>query len=170
MPNNSKDKGSWKIDWGRQGRVTFAYIIVFLAYYGIIVNIIMFDEGENWFSFEDIPSSVKSILFWTYEFVFNSPGWYFVDCLLLFLVCFWLTYKEDIAHYGIRASLWLVLFIVFEGFVLYLIMFGFSFEPLILQFASIQGYVNLLILFGINISGALSGMFLKRYIKARLEI
>jgi hypothetical protein len=86
------------------------------------------------------------------------------------LVCFWLTYKEDIAHYGIRASLWLVPFIVFEGFFFYLIMFGFSFEPLLLQFASIQGYVNLLILFGINISGALSGMFLKRYIKARLEI
>jgi len=170
MSTKSKKRGSWKIDWGRQGRVTFAYIIVFLAYYGIIVNIFMFDEGENWFSFADIPSSVKSILFWTYGFVFISPSWYFVDCLLLFLVCFWLTYKEDIAHYGIRASLWLVPFIVFEGFVLYLIMFGFSVEPLILQFASIQGYVNLLILFGINISGAFSGMFLKRYIKARLEI
>jgi len=173
MPNNSKDKGSWKLDWGRQGRVTFAYIIVFLVYYGIIANIFMLDEGNIWFSFEDIPSSVKSIIFWTYEFVFISPvnlGWYFVDCLLLFLVCFWLTYKEDIAHYGIRASLWLVPFIVFEGFFFYLIMFGFSFEPLILQFASIQGYVNLLILFGINISGALSGMFLKRYIKARYEI
>ncbi len=170
MPTKSKKRGSWKIDWGRQGRVTFAYIVVFLAYYGIIANIFMFDEGENWFSFVDIPSSVKAILFWTYEFVFISPSWYFVDCLLLFLVCFWLTYKEDIAHYGIRASLWLIPFIVFEGFVLYLIMFGFSFEPLILQFASIQGYVNLLILFGINISGAFSGMFLKRYIKARLEI
>ena len=173
MPFNSKDKGSWKIDWGRQGRVTFAYIIVFLAYFGIIVNIFMFDEGEKWFSFEDIPSSVKSIIFWTYEFLFISSvysGWYFVDCLLLYSICFWLTYKEDIAHYGIRASLWLVPFIVFEGFLFYLIMFGFSFEPLILQFASFQGYINLLILFGINISGALSGMFLKRYVKARREI
>ena len=173
MSNNRKDKGSWKIDWGRQGRVTFAYIVVLLVYYGIIVNIFMFDEGDNWFSFEDIPSSVKSIIFWTYEFIFILPtqaGWYFLDCLFLFLVCFWLTYKEDIAHYGIRASLWLVLLIVFEGFFFYLIMFGFSFEPLILQFASIQGYINLLILFVINISGAISGMFMKRYIKARYEI
>ncbi|MHA1235556.1 MAG: hypothetical protein ACTSQL_10780 [Promethearchaeota archaeon] len=65
MPDNSKDKGSWKIDWGRQGRVTFAYIFVFLAYYGIIVNIFMFDEGIDWFSFTTIPETVKSMLFWT---------------------------------------------------------------------------------------------------------
>jgi hypothetical protein len=173
MSNNDKDKGSWKIDWGRQGRVTFAYIIVLLVYYGIIVNIFMHIEEDNWFSFEDISSSVKSIIFWTYEFIFTLPtqsGWYLLDCLFLFLICFWLTYKEDIAHYGIRASLWLVVFIVLEGFFFYLIMFGFSFEPLILQFASIQGYINLLVLFGINISGALSGMFLKRYVKTRSEI
>jgi len=162
MVNKQKNKGYWKINWGRQGRVTFAYIIVFLLYYGIIVNLIMFDEGVNWFSFENIPDIVKSMIFWTYEFFLVS---FMLPCLLLFLVCFWLTYKEDIAHYGIRASLWLVPFIFFEGFFFYLIMFGFSLEPFVLQFASIKGYINLLILFGINIFGALSGMYLKNYIK-----
>ncbi len=162
MPNNSKNKGSWKIDWGRQGRVTFAYVIVFLAYYGIIVNIFMFDEGIDWFSFENIPEMVKSMIFLTYEYFFTS---FMLPWLILFFVCFWLTYKEDIPHYGIRASLWLVILIVFEGFFFYLIMFGFSFEPLPLQFASIKGYINLLILFGTNICGALSGMYLKKYIK-----
>jgi len=167
MPNNSKDKGSWKIDWGRQGRVIFAYMIVFLGYYGIIVNFFMFDEGINWFSFKIIPETVKLMIFWTYEFFLAS---FIMPCLLLFFVCFWLTYKEDIAHYGIRASLWLVPLIVFEGFFFYFIMFGFSFEPFVLQFASIKGYINLLILFGINICGALSGMYLKKYIKNLREI
>ena len=171
MVNKQKNKGYWKINWGRQGRVTFAYIIVFLLYYGIIVNLIMFDEGVNWFSFETIPGepdviaipeTVKSMIFWTYEFFLAS---FMLPCLLLFLVCFWLTYKEDIPHYGIRASIWLVPFIFFEGFFFYLIMFGFSLEPFVLQFASIKGYINLLILFGINIFGALSGMYLKNYIK-----
>ncbi|MHA1235557.1 MAG: hypothetical protein ACTSQL_10785 [Promethearchaeota archaeon] len=89
---------------------------------------------------------------------------------MLFIICFWLTYKEDIPHYGIRASLWLVLLIVFEGFVFYFIMFGFSFEPLLLQFASLKGIINLLILFGINIGGAFSGMYLKKYVKTLHEI
>ena len=167
MPNNNKDKGSWKIDWGRQGRVTFVYIIVFLAYYGIIVNLFMLDEGIDWFSFENIPETVKSMIFWTYEYMLAS---FMLPWLLLFFVCFWLTYKEDIPHYGIRASLWLVPFIVFEGFLFYFIMFGFSFEPLPIQFASIKGYINLLILFGTNICGALSGMYLKKYVKTLSEI
>jgi len=170
---SKENKGYWKTDWGRQGRVTFAYIIALLVYYGIIVNIFMYIEDDTWFSFEDISSSVKTIIFWTYEFIFILPtqsGWYFLDCFILFLICFWLTYKEDIAHYGIRASLWLVVFIILEGFFFYLIMFGFSFEPLILQFASIQGYLNFLILLGVNISGAISGMYLKRFVKSRLEV
>jgi len=167
MPNNSEDKGSWKIDWGRQGRVTFAYIFIFLAYYGIIVNIFMFDEGIDWFSFTDIPETVNSMIFWTYEYFLAS---FMLPWLLLFFVCFWLTYKEDIPHYGIRASLWLVILIVFESFVFYFIMYGFSFEPFLLQFASIKGYINLLILFGINIGGALSGMYLKKYINTLSEI
>jgi len=172
MTNKEKKKGYWKINWGRQGRVTFAYIIVFLVYYGIIVNLFMFDEGNDWFSFEIVPGSrppvtaipetVKSMIFWTYEFFLPS---FMLPCLLLFFICFWLTYKEDIAHYGIRASLWLVPFIIFEGLFFYLIMFGFSLEPFVLQFVSIKGYINLFILFGINICGALSGMYFKNYSK-----
>ncbi|MHA2366651.1 MAG: hypothetical protein ACXAC7_22050, partial [Candidatus Hodarchaeales archaeon] len=164
---NKENRGYWKIDWGRQGRVTFAYIIVFLGYYGIIVNFFMFEEGTGWLSFENIPEAIKGMLFWTYELFLGS---YILPCLLLFFICFWLTYKEDIAHYGIRASLWLVPLIVFEGFIFYLIMFGFSFEPLVLQFGSIKGYINLFILFGINICGALSGKYLKKYIKTLREI
>jgi len=167
MPNNSKDKGHWKVNWGRQGRVTFAYLIVFLGYFGIIVNFFMWDKGDEWYSFADIPETVKIMIFWTYEFFIPS---FMFPCLLLFFVCFWLTYKEDIAHYGIRASLWLVPLIVIEGFFFYFIMYGFSFEPLVLQFASIKGYINLLILFGINLCGALSGMFLKNYVKRLREI
>ena len=173
MSNNSQSKGHWKIDWGRQGRVIFAYLLVFFVYYGIIVNIFMYDEGINWFSFEDIPGNVKSLIFWTYEFALLSPfniGWYIIDLLFLFLICFWLTYKEDIAHYGIRASIWLVLFLVLEGFIFYFIMFGFSLEPFALQFATLKSYINLLILLGINISGAVLGMVLKRYVKSLQEV
>ncbi|MHA1670891.1 MAG: hypothetical protein ACTSV5_09965 [Promethearchaeota archaeon] len=170
MPNNKKEVGNWKIDWGRQGRVIFAYLIVFLLYYGIIVNIFMYMGEDYWFSFVSIPEIVKQMIFWTYELLFVNPVWYFADCLLLYLICFWLTYKEDIPHYGIRASIWLVLVIIFEGFLFYVIMFGFSIEPFLLQFASIKGYINLLVLLGTNICGAISGMYLKKYISTLREI
>ena len=38
-----KEKGYFKIEWGRQGGVIFGYIIVLLGYYGIIANTVMFD-------------------------------------------------------------------------------------------------------------------------------
>jgi len=49
--NNTENKGRWKVDWGRQGGVVFSYVIVFFGYYGIVANILMFDEGNDWFSF-----------------------------------------------------------------------------------------------------------------------
>lgn len=184
MPSIRKNKaresktegGNWKIDWGRQGRVIFAYIIVFFGYYGIIVNLFMFNptaypKGYNWSKYLEIPEIVKGMLFWTHQYFIPS---FALPWLILFLVCFWITYKEDIAHYGIRASLWLVPFIIFEGFLFYTIMFGSEsnfnpFEPFIYLFVSIQGYINLLILFGINMGGALSGMLLKNYVVTQRE-
>ena len=168
MSNDKTEiRGHWKVDWGRQGGVVFAYIIVFFGYYGIVANILMFDEGNDWFSFANISESVKSMLFWTYEFYLTCL---FLPCFLLFFVSFWLTYKEDISHYGIRASLWLAPFIIFEGFIFYYIMFGFSFEPFILQFGNFKGYINLIFIISINLFGSLSGMLLHKRVKARREI
>ncbi|MHA1671272.1 MAG: hypothetical protein ACTSV5_11955 [Promethearchaeota archaeon] len=167
MSSNTENKGHWKVDWGRQGRVIIAYIIIFFGYYGIVANFLMFDEGNEWFTFINISESVKTMLFWTYEFYLMI---FFLPCLLLFIICFWLTYKEDISHYGIRASLWLAPFIIFEGFIFYFIMFGFSLEPFILQFAYFKGYLNISIIIAINLFGSLSGMLLRRHINSRHEI
>ena len=164
---NTEKNGYWKVDWGRQGRVVFSYIVVFFGYYGIVANILMFDEGNDWFSFTNISESVKTMLFWTYEFYLSSL---FLPCFLLFFVCFLLTYKEVIPHYGIRASLWLAPFIIFEGFIFHFIMFGFSLEPFILQFGNLKGYINLVLVIGINLFGSLSGMFLSRRVKSRRDI
>lgn len=168
MPNkDAENNGHWKVDWGRQGGIVFSYMIVFFGYYGIIANILMYDKGNDWFSFNNISESVKTMLFWTYEYYLACL---FLPCFLLFFVCFWLTYKEDIPHYGIRASLWLAPFIIFEGFIFHFIMFGFSLEPFILQFGNLKGYINLVLVIGINLFGSLSGMFLSRSVKSRRDI
>jgi hypothetical protein len=95
-----------------------------------------------------------------------------IAVFLLFVVCFLLTYKENIPQYGIKASLWLVPLLSIEGFVFYLIMlliegFVFTVDPFIFQFARSEGYLNVLILFACTFSGALSGMKVKQFINQK---
>ena len=90
---------------------------------------------------------------------YTLPG---LAIILLFFVCFALTFKEDIPQYGIKASIWLVPLIIALGFFFYTIMFGVSIEPLILQFGSGEGWINILILVLTVLSGSLSSMKLKK--------
>ena len=159
-----KEKGHIKIDWGRQGGVIAAYMVLLLGYYGIIANMMMFDEYGNWIPFTEMD---RTILFWTYTTYLNN---FFLPALLLFFICLILTYKEDIPHYGIKASLWVVPLIIVEGFIFYYIMFGFTSEPFVLKFSYIEGYLDIGILYGLAISGAISGMKLKQYIEQRKEL
>lgn len=166
--NTRDENGHIKIDWGRQGGVIFGYIVVLLGYYGIIANLTMYDASApilyRWTSFPDMN---REILFWTYTSYLKT---YFLPPLLLFGVCFILTYKEDIPHYGIKASLWLVPILIAEGFIFYTMMFGVSTEPFILQFASEEGYLNIIILYGLAISGAILGMKVKQFSTRRREV
>ena len=162
--DTSPEKSHIKIDWGRQGGVIFAYIVVLLGYYGIIANTMLFDIYGDWISFVDMD---RTILFWTYTTYLKS---FFLPALLLFFVCFVITYKEEIPHYGIKASIWLIPFVIAEGFIFYAMMFGISSEPLFLKFGRIEGYLDIIILFAIGISGSVCGMKLKQYIKSRKSI
>ena len=155
--NTQETRTHFKIDWGRQGSVLIGYIVIILGYYGIIANTMLFDQYGSWISFVNMN---RTILIWTYTTYTHS---FFLSAILLFLVCFFLTYKEDIPHYGIRASIWLVPTLVIEGFIFYFSMFGVNLEPFNLQFAHIEGYLNILILIGLTLSGSLIGMKLKQW-------
>ena len=117
----------------------------------------LFNEYGDWISFLNMD---RTILIWTYTAYTHS---FFLGAILVFFVCFIMTYKEDIPHYGIRASIWLVPMIILEGFIFYFVMFGFSLDPFILQFAHFEGYLNILILIGLTLSGSLIGMKLKQF-------
>ena len=157
------NKGHISINWGRQGGVILSYLVVLIGFYGIIANIIMVDAYGNWISYLD-PRLDRRILIWPYTTYLQT---YFLPILLLFLISFILTYKEDIPLYGIKASLWLIPTIIIEGFVFYWIMFGLSLEPFVLQFGTGEGYLNILILLLITIAGSFSGMKIKQLLKRR---
>lgn len=157
-------EGHIKIDWGRQGGVILLYIIALLGYYGIIANTMMFDQYGNWISYEVMD---RTILFWTYTTYMEN---YFLPAILLFFVCFILTYKEEIPQYGIKASIWLLPFIIAEGFIFYAVMFGISEEPIRLKFGRIEGYIDIIVIIVTGISGAISGMKVKEIIEAKKQI
>jgi len=159
LANDDEPKGHFHTDWGRQGIVIFAYIAVLLGYFGIVANIILVNDIGQWIPY---PEMDPTILIWTYKVY---PQTFYLPILLLFLISFLLTYKEDIPHYGIKASLWIVPSLIVEGFLFYWIMFGFSAEPFILQFAHGEGYLQILILYGCTFTGAISGMKFKQLIK-----
>ena len=163
--NSKKQNGYFKVEGGRQGGLFFGYIVVFLGYYGIIANTLMLDQFGNWISFTEMN---KSVLIYTYQSYIRS---FFLPAILLILISFLITYKEDVPQYGIKASIWIVPFLIIEGFAFYYIMFGFSMEPFILQFTTLEGYINILILYGLVLSGSVSGMKLKqRSLKKRMLI
>jgi len=164
LVHDTEIKRNFHVDWGRQGTVIFAYIIVLLGYFGIVANIILLDDYGLWIPYTEMD---RTILFWTYKVY---PQTFYLPILLLFLTSLLLTYKEDIPHYGIKASLWLVPSLIVEGFLFYWIMFGFSAEPFILQFARGEGYLNILILYGCTFTGAFSGMKLKQFIKKKRKV
>ena len=94
----------------------FALIIVFsiIEWHSFIIELILIpifvifvlDLQSNLFNIMGVISSG--------EIYFTVQGFTLV---LLFFVCFALTYKEDIPQYGIKASLWMVPLIVVLGFV-----------------------------------------------------
>ena len=161
--NNKQEKGHISINWGRQGGVILGYIVVLLGFYGIIANLVMVDEYGKWISYLD-PRMDRTILIWPYKTYLQT---FFLPVLFLFLICFLLTYKEDIPLYGIKASIWLIPAIVIEGFIFYWLMFGLSTDPFLLQFARGEGYLNVLLLSLICISGSFTGMKLKQYVSKK---
>jgi len=164
LSSDTEIKGHFHLDWGRQGAAIFAYLVVLLGYFGIVANLLLVRAGGISIPYTEMD---PTILIWTYK-VYPQTG--FLPILLLFFICFLLTYREAIPHYGIKASLWMVPLLIVEGFLFYWIMFGFSAEPFILQFARGEGYLNILILYGCTFTGALSGMKLKQFIKKKRKV
>jgi CDP-diglyceride synthetase len=151
------------INFGRQGGIFIGYIIIILGFYGIIANTVMTDQFDEWIPFLDMD---RTLLIWPYLSYAKN---YFLPFLLLFIVCFALTYKEDIPAYGIKASLWLVPILIAEGFLFYWSMFGISLEPFRLQFLYFEGYINVMLLFLMVIIGSLLGMLIKKLVVRRKE-
>ena len=151
--------------------------IIFISILIIIMVLIILFSLKEWHSVPFLIILISGLvvfisdIYWALIYwspIFTNQG---LALLLLFFICFVLSMKEDIPQYGIKASIWIVPFLITEGFIFYFIMFGFSPEPFIWQFMSPEGYLNILILILTTLAGSLSGMrFKQRRLKKKFSI
>ncbi len=134
---------------GNQGALVLAFVSISLLYFGVIGNVLLREINEG--------------LIWHFTIYFKVL--YGLPILILFFTCFGLTYVQDIYHYGIKHSFWLVPVINMISIGWFWIMYGFSADPLILLFARWQGYLHIFILYVINLSGAFAGARFKKWIE-----
>ena len=128
------------------------------AYFGIICA----KYGEN---------PVDDRLIWYYQLFFSTYDgatemqlWdYGGMVLILLLVGFFLTYREDISLYGVKYTLYFVPITTFFSLLWYWINTGQLGQGLVLLFGNFRGYLTILITIILLGSGSFIGLKFKQY-------
>ena len=147
-----------KFDFGRQGNLILALLLIHFVFFGYLSNVYFKTIGVN-------------ILF--LHNVLFSPVSY-LSSIILFIIIFLMTFRENFFEYGIRNSIWTVPFIIIESWVWFWFIDGrFDITVISFYFGQWQSYVTILSLFMIILSASLLGAMAKekykRYIiKAQL--
>ena len=142
------------INAGKQGSLFISILVILFGYFGVICN------------HPALLREIETGLIWHFTIWFKV--YYGLPIFILFLTCFILAYKQDIYHYGIKHAFWLVFVILDASILWYWILYGFSWDPIILLLGRWQGYVHLLLLLVINISSAYAGGRFKIWVEAQI--
>ncbi len=135
-----------KIEMGRQTKFILACLLIHFLFFGYICNVYEKSIGEN-------------ILF-LHRAMFNPSS--FLSALILFAIVFITVYRERFFEYGIRNSIWLILFIIFESWIWYWFINGFDILIIFIYFTKLETLITILSLLGINLLSAFLGASLKQ--------
>ena len=141
-----------KIEFARQGNFIVAILLIHFVFFGYIANVIEIYEEEFVKSFVDI-IFLNKILF--------SPASY-LSTLILIAIVFILAFRETFFEYGLRNSIMLVPIIIGMSWLWSWIINGFNLIIIPLFFITLDGYLTIISLFGINFSTAILATILKQ--------
>lgn len=163
-----KRKGFIQLTFKNQGGFVVGLIAIFYGYFGIICNSVMYDPSTG-FQIHKNEWIGGNLIIWSYQTYVQT---FFIPAFILFFVCFYLTFKEDIPYYGIKSSIWLVPITILISFLWFWIadVNGIWFQPFILLLGHPNGYLTIFIIFAINLSGSLIGMRVKQLVLAKREL
>ncbi len=134
-----------KIQWNRQGNVIISFFLIHFVFFGYLCLVYENSIGEN-------------LLFLYLAFI--SPTSIFSLPILIVIIGF-LVLREDFFEYGIRTSLWFIPIIICESWIWYGFIYGFDFSIITTFFTRIEGYLTILIIFGVTFVTAFIAAYLK---------
>ena len=147
-----------KIDIGRQGNFILGLLLIHFLFFGYLSNIYM----------NSIPANTigDGILF-LYKVMFNPNS--YLSTIFLFLIIFFMTFRENFFEYGMRNSIWTIPFIIFESWVWYWFINGFDISLIGVYFIRIESYLTILTLVALILCATFSGAVAKEKFKAYKE-
>ena len=138
-----------KIEIARQGNIIVAILLVHFVFFGYIANVFEKTIGLD-------------IIFLN-KVLFN-PNSYF-SIIILIAIIFFVVFREAFFEYGIRNSIMLVPIIIGMSWMWSWFINGFNLIIIPLFFVSLEGYLTILVLLGINFGTALFASMLKEKYK-----
>lgn len=135
-----------KIDIGRQGNFILGLLLIHFLFFGYLANVYISGIGDG-------------ILF-LYKVMFNPYS--FVSAIILFLIIFLMTFRENFYEYGMRNSVWTIPFIIVESWIWYWFITG-EFDITIIggYFIRFESYLTILSLFALVLSATFLGAIAK---------
>jgi len=135
-----------KFELARQGNLILSLLLIHFVFFGYLFNIYKRSIGIN-------------ILF-LYKVLFSPIS--YLSVIILFIIIFIMVFRENFFEYGIRNSIWLVLFIIVESWIWYFFVVDFNLAIIPLYFTRIESYLTILSILGINLLAAVLGAFAKQ--------
>ncbi len=139
-----------KFDFGRQGNLILALLLIHFVFFGYLSNVYYKDIGLN--------------ILYLHNVLFNPIS--YISTIILFIIIFIMTFRENFFEYGIRNSIWTIPFIMVESWVWYWFIFEkFDITIITYYFVQIESYITILTLFLIILSASLLGAMAKEKYK-----
>lgn len=153
-----------KIDLGRQTNFIIALLLIHFIFFGYISNTLLKTLGIN--------------ILYLHRVLFSPYS--FLSFIILFGIVFLMAYRENFFEYGIRNSIWLVVFILIESWIWYYFisynlqtnsftLLGNTFLAIGQFFISVEGYITIITLFATNLLAAILASIAKEKYNLRIK-
>lgn len=150
-----------KIELARQGNFIVAILLIHFIFFGYIANVIEIYQRDLSYIYEESKSFVDIIFL---NKILFSPASY-LSTLILIAIVFFLAFRETFFEYGLRNSIMLVPIIIGMSWLWSWIINGFNLMIIPLFFITLDGYLTIISLFGINFATAILASILKQKYK-----
>jgi len=150
-----------KIELARQGNFIVAILLIHFIFFGYIANVIEIYQWDLSYIYEQ-SKSFEDIIF--LNKILFSPASY-LSTLILIAIVFILAFRETFFEYGLRNSIMLVPIIIGMSWLWSWIINGFNLLIIPLFFITLDGYLTIISLLGINFATAILASILKQKYK-----